>query len=74
MKNQRRRWLGAIAGIAVLAACFSTTVLAADGGAQSGPAMYATFVSLIPPVVAIGLALITKEQCFIFLKTDLYPC
>ena len=61
MKNQRRRWLGAIAGIAVLAACFSTTVLAADGGAQSGPAMYATFVSLIPPVVAIGLALITKE-------------
>ena len=37
------------------------TVLAAEEGAAANPAMYATFWALIPPVVAIVLALITKE-------------
>lgn len=37
------------------------TVFAADGDAEYVPAVYATFWALIPPVVAIGLALITKE-------------
>ena len=36
------------------------TVLAADADAAT-PAMYATFASLVPPIVAIVLALITKE-------------
>nr|WP_308625322.1 Na+/H+ antiporter NhaC family protein [uncultured Eisenbergiella sp.] len=44
----------------LLAAMASMTVLAADGEAPA-PAMYATFASLVPPVVAIVLALITKE-------------
>ena len=44
----------------MLAAMASMTVLAADGDAPA-PAMYATFASLVPPVVAIVLALITKE-------------
>ena len=43
-----------------LAACCSMTVLAAETDAAA-PAMYATFASLVPPIVAIVLALITKE-------------
>ena len=37
------------------------TVLAAAEEEAGTPAVYATFWSLIPPVVAIVLALITKE-------------
>lgn len=39
----------------------SLTVFAADEAAEYVPSMYATAWSLIPPVVAIVLALITKE-------------
>ncbi len=39
----------------------SMTVFAADEAAEYVPKMYASFWSLIPPVVAIVLALITKE-------------
>lgn len=35
-------------------------VMAAETGAYA-PSMYATFWSLLPPIIAIGLALITKE-------------
>lgn len=38
-----------------------TMVLAAEEEAAAQPAMYATFWALVPPVVAIALALITKE-------------
>ncbi|WP_442984388.1 Na+/H+ antiporter NhaC family protein [Sellimonas sp.] len=44
----------------MMTAAFSVTVFAGDGETVK-PDMYATFWSLIPPVVAIGLALITKE-------------
>lgn len=37
------------------------TALAADAGTEYVPSMYATFWALVPPVVAIVLALITKE-------------
>ncbi len=37
------------------------TAFAADAQAEYTPAMYATFWALIPPIVAIVLALITKE-------------
>ena len=43
-----------------LLAC-PTMVLAAEEEAVAQSAMYATFWALIPPVVAIALALITKE-------------
>ena len=33
----------------------------AEGGDAAQPAVYATFWSLVPPIVAIALALITKE-------------
>lgn len=41
--------------------CSSMTVFAADEPAEYIPDMFATFWALIPPVVAIVLALITKE-------------
>lgn len=43
----------------MLACC--VTVLASEGEAEYVPAMYSTFWALVPPIVAIGLALLTKE-------------
>lgn len=51
-------WCAGIAGVLLL--MFPAAVYAA-GEAQTRPAMYATFWSLVPPVVAIALALLTKE-------------
>ncbi len=45
----------------VLVLMFATTVLGAEQTEEYVPAVYATFWALVPPVVAIGLALITKE-------------
>ena len=45
----------------VLALMFATTAFGADGTEEYVPAVYATFWALVPPIVAIGLALITKE-------------
>ena len=60
MQSMRKR----VGSLSLLAAMFilmcPQIVLAAEGEA-SKPAMYATFWALIPPVVAIALALITKE-------------
>lgn len=49
-----------ISMLLIFTALIPMTVLAAEEGAAK-PAMYATFWALIPPVVAIVLALITKE-------------
>ncbi len=54
---------GFIAGGITLSLCFllmPMVALAAEEGAEL-PSMYATFWSLVPPIVAIVLALITKE-------------
>lgn len=59
MKKKKFLW-----GIGVLILCLAllpVTALAAQEGAEYTPPMYATFWALIPPVVAIMLALITKE-------------
>ena len=45
----------------VLVLMFATTVFGAEQTEEYVPALYATFWALVPPVVAIGLALITKE-------------
>lgn len=45
----------------VLILMFATTVFGAEQTEEYVPAVYATFWALVPPVVAIGLALITKE-------------
>ncbi len=48
------------AALVLMTVC-SVTVLASEGEAEYVPAMYSTFWALVPPIVAIGLALITKE-------------
>ena len=45
----------------VLVLVFAITVFGAEQTEEYVPAVYATFWALVPPVVAIGLALITKE-------------
>ena len=45
----------------VLILVFATTVFGAEQTEEYVPAVYATFWALVPPVVAIGLALVTKE-------------
>ncbi len=58
MRNLRRRLVPAL----LLLACILLTVpaFASDGG-EAVSSMYATFWALVPPIVAIVLALITKE-------------
>ena len=56
----KKKAIWGIAALLLILLCSSMTVLAADE-AEYVPDMYATFWSLVPPVVAIGLALITKE-------------
>jgi len=61
MRKKKRLWL---AGIVILLVCvLSVSVAFADGGEgeEYVSNMYATAWALIPPVVAIVLALITKE-------------
>ena len=60
MRGKRKTIWGILALLCILA-CSSLTVFAAEDAAEYVPDMYATFWSLVPPVVAIGLALITKE-------------
>ena len=45
----------------VLVLMFATNVFGAEQTEEYVPAVYASFWALVPPVVAIGLALITKE-------------
>lgn len=60
MRNKRK--MGGLLLLAMSILCFSSmTVFAADTSAEYVPAMYASIWSLVPPVIAIVLALITKE-------------
>ncbi len=62
MMNKRIRIVLAIAAIAVLMALLGPAALAEAAEGESYVSnMYGTFWALIPPVVAIALALITKE-------------
>ena len=47
--------------LAVLLLAFGATAVLGSGGGEYQSNMYATFWALVPPVVAIALALITKE-------------
>ena len=60
MKENKRLFMGGFVFLSILV-CGSMTVFAADEAAEYVPKMYASFWSLIPPIVAIALALITKE-------------
>ena len=58
----KRRLLSSAILTILLVVGFSMIVFAGGDEAEAAkPEMYATFWALIPPVVAIGLALITKE-------------
>ena len=59
MKN-RRRWFLFLAML-ILASVFAAGALADEEGAAAASPYYQTFWSLLPPIIAIGLALITKE-------------
>lgn len=60
MRNKRKMGYVFLMSMLILC-CSSTTVFAADTSAEYVPQLYATIWSLVPPVVAIVLALITKE-------------
>ena len=61
MKYKRSKIYALFAAVLVFVLACPATVLAAAEEEVSSPAVYATFWSLVPPVVAIVLALITKE-------------
>ena len=58
---RKKQLLTAAVAVLALAFLFAVPAFAEDAAAQDVPGLYATFWSLLPPVVAIGLALITKE-------------
>lgn len=60
MRNKRRRWAMWVSAALVVLLC-AVTVFAGEGETEYVPKMYATFWALVPPIVAIALALITKE-------------
>ncbi len=60
MKSLRQRSVWIIGLALLIVACCSMFAFAAEEEAAL-PTLYGTFWSLIPPIVAIGLALITKE-------------
>ncbi len=59
--RKRKKLLFVVLTCLMILACSAVTVFAADGGKEYVPKMYASFWALVPPIVAIGLALITKE-------------
>lgn len=61
-KSTKRRVLTAVVLMLVVAVLFSVTVFAAETEGETPlPSLYGTFWALVPPIIAIGLALITKE-------------
>lgn len=61
MKRIQRRMMWAVPAAMLLAMCCPMLAFAAEEAEEYVPSMYASFWSLVPPVVAIVLALITKE-------------
>jgi tetracycline resistance efflux pump len=59
--STKRKGMAALLVILVCLAASQFPALASGGEAVSTSSMYATFWALVPPVVAIALALITKE-------------
>ena len=61
MKQMKKRWRMLVPTVLLLAMTFSTTVFAAEEELEYVPDLHATFWALVPAIVAIGLALISKE-------------
>ena len=61
MNSPLMRRFGKLLLVVFALACVLTTAAFAEGDAEVVSAVHGTIASLLPPVVAIGLALITKE-------------
>ena len=61
MYSARKKVLLILEAVLIMTMACTLTALASEGEAVYEPAVYSTFWALIPPIVAIGLALITKE-------------
>ncbi len=61
MKNIRHRLMLALPAVMILMIFSPMLAFAAEEAEEYVPSMYATFWALVPPIVAIVLALITKE-------------
>lgn len=61
MMRGKKKVIWCVFTLLCILACCSITVFAAEDAEEYVPEMYASFWALVPPVVAIVLALITKE-------------
>ncbi len=61
MRNIKRKIAWAFSAVMMMALCCPAIAFAAEEAEEYVPSMYASFWALVPPVVAIVLALITKE-------------
>lgn len=61
MREKLKKMLYAFAALIVSVSCCPLVALAAEEAEKYVPSMYASFWALVPPIVAIALALITKE-------------
>ena len=62
MQSTKTKSLAVLALASMFLMSFAMTALGAEGEtAEYVPALFSTFWALVPPVVAIGLALITKD-------------
>ncbi len=61
MKRMKKKWMMLLPTVLLFTMAFSTTVFAAEEEMEYVPSLHATFWALVPAIVAIGLALITKE-------------
>ena len=61
MKANMKKLMGAMMVVALAIMCCPMLAFAAEETVEYVPTMYATFWGLVPPLVAIVLALITKE-------------
>ncbi len=57
----RKPWRTILASVVFLTVILTCVLVFAEEGDQPVSSMYGTFWSLLPPIIAIGLALITKE-------------
>lgn len=61
MYPAKKKMFLTLGAVLLMTLAFCITAMAAEGDAEYVPAVYSTFWALVPPIVAIGLALITKE-------------
>ena len=62
MQSTKTKSLAVLALASMFLMAFAMTAFGAEGEtAEYVPALFSTFWALVPPIVAIGLALITKE-------------